>query len=131
MCKQQQPIVDRLSNDPRFANVIRFIIDLDSGKEYRRRLNVAQQGTLIAFKGKAVRARSVVLCAGSGAGSRNTVEPLLEGFLLNRHPALMACQELLALRVVKVGREYWAKWGRAVPAEPVLTMARNDGASAQ
>jgi hypothetical protein len=59
MCRQQQPIVDRLSNDPRFANVVRFIIDFDSGKEYRRQLNVAQQGTLIAFKGKAERARSV------------------------------------------------------------------------
>ena len=59
MCKQQQPIVDRLSKEPRFAKVGVFKIDFDSGKEYLRQLKVTQQGTLIAFKGKAEKARSV------------------------------------------------------------------------
>ena len=59
MCKQQQPIVDRLSKDPRFAKVVVFTIDFDSGKEYLRQLKVNQQGTLIAFKGKTEKARSV------------------------------------------------------------------------
>jgi thioredoxin 1 len=58
MCKQQQPIVDRLSKDPRFAKVTVFTIDFDSGKEYLRQLKVAQQGTLIAFKGRTERIRS-------------------------------------------------------------------------
>ena len=58
MCRQQQPIVNRLSKDPRFANVTVFTIDFDSGKEYVRQLKVAQQGTLIAFKGKMERTRS-------------------------------------------------------------------------
>ena len=59
MCKQQQPIVDRLSKDPRFAKVVVLTIDFDSGKEYLRQLKVNQQGTLIAFKGKTEKARSV------------------------------------------------------------------------
>jgi hypothetical protein len=59
MCRHQQPIVDRLSKDPRFANVVVFKIDFDSGKEYLRQLKVNSQGTLIAFKGKVERARSV------------------------------------------------------------------------
>jgi hypothetical protein len=58
MCRQQQPIVDRLSRDPRFAKVTVFTIDFDSGKEYLRQLNITLQGTLIAFKGKTERARS-------------------------------------------------------------------------
>jgi thioredoxin 1 len=59
MCRHQQPIVDRLSNDPRFANVVVFKIDFDSGKDYLRQLKVTSQGTLIAFKGKVEKARSV------------------------------------------------------------------------
>ena len=37
-------------------------------------------------------------------------------------------RELLALRVVKVGREYWAKWGHAVRAELARARVCNDGA---
>jgi hypothetical protein len=59
MCRHQQPIVDRLSKDPRFGNIVVFKIDFDSGKEYLRQLKVNSQGTLIAFKGKVQRARSV------------------------------------------------------------------------
>ncbi len=59
MCKQQQPIVDRLSKDARFANVAVFTIDFDSGTPYRRQIKVARQGTLIAFKGTTEKARSV------------------------------------------------------------------------
>lgn len=36
-----------------------FRIDFDSGKEYLRQLKVNQQSTLIAFKGKTERMRSV------------------------------------------------------------------------
>jgi len=51
--------VDRLSRDPRFAKVIVFTIDFDSGKDYLRQLKVAQQATLIAFQGKTEKMRSV------------------------------------------------------------------------
>jgi hypothetical protein len=56
---------------------------------------------------------------------------IAEGFLLGKKLAPMERQELLALRVVKVGREYWAKWGHAVRAEPAWATACNDGARAQ
>lgn len=59
MCKQQQPIVDRLSKDPRFAKIVVFTIDFDAGKEFLRQLKVSQQGTLIAFKGKTEKTRAV------------------------------------------------------------------------
>jgi leucyl aminopeptidase len=46
--------------------------------ESLRRAAAKGQATAVA-----VRARSVVVCAGSGSASRKAVEPLLEGFLLN------------------------------------------------
>jgi thioredoxin 1 len=58
MCKQQKPIVDRLSQDPAFKDVTVFTVDFDSSKELLRRWKVAQQGTLIAFKGKTETLRS-------------------------------------------------------------------------
>lgn len=51
-----------------------------------------------------------------------------EGFLLGRALAPMECQDLLALRVLKIGREYWAKWGHAVRAECIPATVRNNSA---
>lgn len=42
---------------------------------------------------------------------------LAEGFLLYGATSLARASELLALRVVKAGKEYWAKWGAAARAE--------------
>lgn len=58
MCKQQQPIVDRLSREQRFAKIQVFVVDFDSSKDLLRQWKVNQQGTLIAFKGKAEKLRS-------------------------------------------------------------------------
>ena len=58
MCKQQKPIVDRLSTDAKYKNVTVFHVDFDSSKELLRQWKVSQQGTLIAFKGKVEKARS-------------------------------------------------------------------------
>ena len=46
-----------------------------------------------------------------------------EGFLLGRDNAPLERYELLALRVVKVRREYWARWGGVTRAELVRTWA--------
>ena len=40
-----------------------------------------------------------------------------EGFLVDTHHAPIEPQELLALRVVRVRTEYWARWGNAARAE--------------
>ncbi len=58
MCKQQKPIVDRLSNDPRFAKVAVFRVDFDTNKDLLRKWKVSEQGTLIAFKGAVEKMRS-------------------------------------------------------------------------
>jgi hypothetical protein len=58
MCKKQQPIVDRLSTDPKYGKVAVFRADFDSSADLKRDFKVAKQGTLVAFKGKAEKARS-------------------------------------------------------------------------
>ena len=50
--------MDRLSRDPRFANVKVFVADFDSSRELLRQWKVSQQATLIAFKGKTEKLRS-------------------------------------------------------------------------
>ena len=51
--------MDRLSTEPKFAKVAVFRVDFDSSKDLLRQWNVQQQSTLIAFKGKTERTRSV------------------------------------------------------------------------
>jgi len=51
--------VDRLSTEPAFANVAVFRVDFDSSKNVLRQLDVHHQATVIAYKGKTERARSV------------------------------------------------------------------------
>ena len=51
--------MDRLSTEPKFAKVIVFRVDFDSSKDLLRQWKVQQQATLIAFKGKTERTRSV------------------------------------------------------------------------
>jgi thioredoxin 1 len=58
VCKAQAPILEKLSGQPKFKNVIRFVIDFDSQKDLLRKFNVQRQSTLIAFKGKQEAGRS-------------------------------------------------------------------------
>lgn len=51
--------MDRLSTDPAFAKVAVFRVDFDSSKNVLRELNVHHQATVIAYKGKTEKARSV------------------------------------------------------------------------
>jgi thioredoxin 1 len=57
-CKAQAPIIKSLSTKPEFRNVTILKVDFDSQKDVLKTLNVAQQSTLIAFKGKAETSRS-------------------------------------------------------------------------
>jgi hypothetical protein len=59
MCKKQQPIVDRLSTDAKYAKVAVFRADFDKDRELVQRMKVSKQGTLIAFKGKSEKTRTV------------------------------------------------------------------------
>ena len=54
-----------------------------------------------------------------------------EGFLVDRDQAPIEPQELVAVRVVKVGAEYWARWGNAARAERSRTRTSSRGARSQ
>lgn len=58
-CKAQRPIVERLSADPRFKNLVVFEVDFDSQKDVVRAFKARSQSTLIVFRGEAETGRSV------------------------------------------------------------------------
>lgn len=58
-CVAQQPILDRLTADPAFKDLVVFTVDFDTQKDIARRFHVQIQSTLIAFKGTRETGRSV------------------------------------------------------------------------
>jgi thioredoxin 1 len=58
-CKAQEPILSDLRADPKFKELVYFVIDFDSQKDLLKRFAVRAQSTLIAFKGAKEEARSV------------------------------------------------------------------------
>jgi thiol-disulfide isomerase/thioredoxin len=59
ICKAQEPIVDKLATDPKFAQLVIFRLDYDSQKADWRKFGVHMQSTLIAFHGGRETGRSV------------------------------------------------------------------------
>ena len=57
-CKAQTPILNALTNDPKFKNLMYFVVDFDSQKNLVRRFGARVQSTLIAFKGDKEQGRS-------------------------------------------------------------------------
>ena len=57
-CKAQKPILSRLEGTPKFKNLVVLDIDFDTSKPLLRKLHVAQQSTLIVYKGKTEVGRS-------------------------------------------------------------------------
>jgi thioredoxin 1 len=58
-CKAQAPILSELRADPKFKDLVYFVIDFDSEKDLVNRFGVRMQSTLIAFKGEKEEGRSV------------------------------------------------------------------------
>jgi thioredoxin 1 len=58
-CKAQDPILDKLTADPRFRNLKIFRVDFDAMKPVVRQFGAQMQSTLIVFKGSAEQGRSV------------------------------------------------------------------------
>jgi thioredoxin 1 len=58
-CKQQKPIIDGLINELAYNDLTVFDVDFDRQKDVVRRLGANMQSTLIAFRGKTEKARSV------------------------------------------------------------------------
>lgn len=57
-CKAQAPILEKLTADPKFRNLVKFEIDFDTRKDVLKNFNVRTQSTLIVFKGKSEAGRS-------------------------------------------------------------------------
>ena len=58
-CKAQDPILDKLTADPKFGNLKIFRVDFDAMKPVVRQFGAQVQSTLIVFKGLAEQGRSV------------------------------------------------------------------------
>src|SRR6266404_5973572 len=58
ICKQQEPILSELLARPEFKDYTVLRVNFDSQKAVRRALGVAQQSTLIVYRGKREVARS-------------------------------------------------------------------------
>jgi thiol-disulfide isomerase/thioredoxin len=71
VCKAQAPVLERLANEPKFKNVVRFNIDFDSQKDLLQKFSVQKQSTLIVFKGRQESGRS------TGDSNAASIEALL------------------------------------------------------
>ena len=49
-CRAQQPIVDRLSKEPRLKDVTIYVADFDKETTLEKSLKVTQQSTFVVFK---------------------------------------------------------------------------------
>jgi thiol-disulfide isomerase/thioredoxin len=58
-CKAQKPILDKLTAEPDFKDVVVFDLDFDTGIAGLKALNARSQSTLIVFKGGKETGRSV------------------------------------------------------------------------
>ena len=70
-CKAQKPILSKLEGEPKFGGLVAFDIDFDTSKALLRKLHVAQQSTLIVYKGKKEVGRS------TGDTDAGSIEALL------------------------------------------------------
>ena len=58
-CRAQAPIIDKLSADPKFKNLVVLRLDFDEQKDLVRKFGAQTQSTLIVFKGATEVGRSV------------------------------------------------------------------------
>ena len=58
-CKAQNPILDKLTADPKFRDLVVFRVDFNSMKPVVKQFGAQMQSTLIVFKGSAEQGRSV------------------------------------------------------------------------
>ena len=58
-CKAQKPILSELMAEPKFKDLVYFVVDFDSQKEAVKYFGARMQSTLITFKGATETGRSV------------------------------------------------------------------------
>jgi thioredoxin 1 len=72
ICKAQKPILSELMDNPKFKDLVYFVVDFDAQKDVVKRFGARMQSTLIAFKGEAETGRSV------GDRERTSIAALLD-----------------------------------------------------
>src|SRR6516225_3599516 len=70
-CKAQDPILGELMAEPKFRNLVYFVVDFDNQKDAVKFFGARTQSTLIAFKGATETGRSV------GDTDRSSIAALL------------------------------------------------------
>ena len=70
-CKAQKPILSELMAEPKFKDLVYFVVDFDSQKDAVYSFGAQMQSTLIAFKGEHETGRSV------GDTDRSSIAALL------------------------------------------------------
>ncbi len=58
-CAAQRPILEKLTSQPEYSNLMVFRVDFDAQKDVVRQFRAQQQSTLIGYKGSVETARSV------------------------------------------------------------------------
>ena len=58
-CKAQAPVLEKLSKDKNYSQIVRYRVDFDTQKQLLKNFKVAYQSTLILFVGTKEVARSV------------------------------------------------------------------------
>ena len=58
-CAAQRPILEKLTDDPAFKDLVVFRVDFDAQKPAVRAFGAQMQSTLVVFRGTAERGRSV------------------------------------------------------------------------
>jgi thiol:disulfide interchange protein len=71
-CRAQKPILSVLEGQPKYKDMVALDIDFDTSKALLRRLHVAQQSTLIVYKGRQEVGRS------TGDTDMTSIEALLD-----------------------------------------------------
>jgi len=72
VCRAQNPILTKLTREPKYKDLVVFKADFDTQKAALKPLNVRQQSTLIVFQGDKELGRSV------GDTSQLSIEGLLD-----------------------------------------------------
>jgi thioredoxin 1 len=58
-CKAQKPILSELMSEPKFKDLVYFVVDFDVQRDAVKHFGAHMQSTLIAFKGEMETGRSV------------------------------------------------------------------------
>jgi thioredoxin 1 len=75
VCRAQAPILDKLTAEPKFKDLVVFKVDFDNQPGEVRALHANQQSTLITYKGETEKGRSV------GDTNEASIAALLQGAL--------------------------------------------------